>query len=168
MMLRCSTIHHLIVVSAVLVAFSYFFFFFNDTATTEIYTLSLHDALPISGPVPNGEGTPHRARLHALHRGAAVGHRVDDAEVVEVAYLVVVLGVGDRRAEDLLDDPGRGPRRVLERRECLADRLSADLVQHEPRLPGGHADETGTRECPHGATPSPWARSQPSQPSRAP
>ena len=25
-----------------------FFFFFNDTATTEIYTLSLHDALPIS------------------------------------------------------------------------------------------------------------------------
>src|SRR3712207_6259851 len=29
------------------------FFFFNDTATTEIYTLSLHDALPIS-LVPNG------------------------------------------------------------------------------------------------------------------
>src|SRR5256886_13553978 len=29
----------------------FFFFFFNDTATTEIYTLSLHDALPIS-PVP--------------------------------------------------------------------------------------------------------------------
>src|SRR6266487_5127255 len=28
----------------------HFFFFFNDTATTEIYTLSLHDALPISLP----------------------------------------------------------------------------------------------------------------------
>src|SRR6266480_2183341 len=28
--------------------FVFFFFFFNDTATTEIYTLSLHDALPIS------------------------------------------------------------------------------------------------------------------------
>src|SRR2546430_16686743 len=27
-----------------------YLFFFNDTATTEIYTLSLHDALPISGP----------------------------------------------------------------------------------------------------------------------
>src|SRR5256885_15937654 len=27
----------------------FFFFFFNDTATTEIYTLSLHDALPICG-----------------------------------------------------------------------------------------------------------------------
>src|SRR6266704_5192159 len=32
-----------------------FFFFFNDTATTEIYTLSLHDALPISLiPPPKG------------------------------------------------------------------------------------------------------------------
>src|SRR5436853_7360442 len=30
----------------------FFFFFFNDTATTEIYTLSLHDALPIS---PHGQ-----------------------------------------------------------------------------------------------------------------
>src|SRR2546425_1454368 len=33
------------------------FFFFNDTATTEIYTLSLHDALPILGGVPVGCGT---------------------------------------------------------------------------------------------------------------
>src|SRR2546428_11249541 len=32
------------------------FFFFNDTATTEIYTLSLHDALPISAP---GTSPPH-------------------------------------------------------------------------------------------------------------
>src|SRR2546422_10155792 len=31
-----------------------FFFFFNDTATTEIYTLSLHDALPISAVVKDG------------------------------------------------------------------------------------------------------------------
>src|SRR5258708_19042936 len=29
------------------ISVSFFFFFFNDTATTEIYTLSLHDALPI-------------------------------------------------------------------------------------------------------------------------
>src|SRR2546427_11877399 len=33
--------------------FSSFFFFFNDTATTEIYTLSLHDALPISSSAPS-------------------------------------------------------------------------------------------------------------------
>src|SRR5437870_7333934 len=31
-----------------MINFLFFFFFFNDTATTEIYTLSLHDALPIS------------------------------------------------------------------------------------------------------------------------
>src|SRR2546427_9245834 len=32
----------------------FFFFFFNDTATTEIYTLSLHDALPISFVIARG------------------------------------------------------------------------------------------------------------------
>src|SRR6267154_5879314 len=32
--------------------FSFLFFFFNDTATTEIYTLSLHDALPTCPPTP--------------------------------------------------------------------------------------------------------------------
>src|SRR2546421_5981034 len=42
--------------------FRFFFFFFNDTATTEIYTLSLHDALPISlqalcGTAPAAKGT---------------------------------------------------------------------------------------------------------------
>src|SRR5574337_2105004 len=36
-----------------------FFFFFNDTATTEIYTLSLHDALPIwSGWTDSGRSSP--------------------------------------------------------------------------------------------------------------
>src|SRR3712207_7375649 len=39
------------------------FFFFNDTATTEIYTLSLHDALPIWDP-----------GVHARHGGAAGRH----------------------------------------------------------------------------------------------
>src|SRR5215216_7648301 len=32
------------------------FFFFNDTATTEIYTLSLHDALPINRQIPSWLG----------------------------------------------------------------------------------------------------------------
>src|SRR3712207_8617961 len=35
---------------------SLYFFFFNDTATTEIYTLSLHDALPILCDVDFGHG----------------------------------------------------------------------------------------------------------------
>src|SRR5574337_1926892 len=42
-----------------------FFFFFNDTATTEIYTLSLHDALPICRSPSNGRYPPHRdAQCH--------------------------------------------------------------------------------------------------------
>src|SRR5436190_6358091 len=60
-----------------------FFFFFNDTATTEIYTLSLHDALPIlgaelarprtvAGPGGTGAGSPRRqdrksTRLNSSH-----------------------------------------------------------------------------------------------------
>src|SRR3712207_8266919 len=44
------------------------FFFFNDTATTEIYTLSLHDALPISG----------RAQVTVRYRPDAV-----DVEVLD-------------------------------------------------------------------------------------
>src|SRR2546422_2918447 len=44
----------------------FFFFFFNDTATTEIYTLSLHDALPISSmnrmsPAPSEVSMPTRS-----------------------------------------------------------------------------------------------------------
>src|SRR5256885_8420090 len=43
-------------------------FFFNDTATTEIYTLSLHDALPISRLDPGArDGEGHRERV--LPRG---------------------------------------------------------------------------------------------------
>src|SRR3712207_9229882 len=41
---------------------SFFFFFFNDTATTEIYTLSLHDALPISGAWPQSRREAVRER----------------------------------------------------------------------------------------------------------
>src|SRR5260370_12152747 len=45
-------------------------FFFNDTATTEIYTLSLHDALPISTRPRGRRGAGHhRARLAPRHRG---------------------------------------------------------------------------------------------------
>src|SRR2546425_1315800 len=43
--------------------FTVFFFFFNDTATTEIYTLSLHDALPIY--------RRQRCRAPHAHRAAA-------------------------------------------------------------------------------------------------
>src|SRR2546430_12768453 len=58
----------------------FFFFFFNDTATTEIYTLSLHDALPISERSLETEwlAVIHyelgRAELARGHPAAAVAH----------------------------------------------------------------------------------------------
>src|SRR5256886_13807578 len=76
---------------------SAFFFFFNDTATTEIYTLSLHDALPISvglEDVPSamrlarcqrkeagGDERMHRARQHALLLAVALRRFLDRAQV---------------------------------------------------------------------------------------
>src|SRR6266481_9915929 len=45
-----------------------FFFFFNDTATTEIYTLSLHDALPISNRPGLCRRFSHFARPRHAHR----------------------------------------------------------------------------------------------------
>src|SRR3712207_9086702 len=53
-----------------------FLFFFNDPATTELYALSLHDALPISRPFPaiGHPPMPFSAlsmRLHPLSRAAA-------------------------------------------------------------------------------------------------
>src|SRR2546430_11408749 len=64
-----------------------FFFFFNDTATTEIYTLSLHDALPISRP-----------ERRASQRGG-VGER----PARRVPARAAVPRVAVRREPDLLD-----------------------------------------------------------------
>src|SRR6266852_3830079 len=49
--------------------FSFCFFFFNDTATTEIYTLSLHDALPISGLWPHRAHPDDRAAQRRVRAG---------------------------------------------------------------------------------------------------
>src|SRR6267142_668095 len=66
------------------------FFFFNDTATTEIYTLSLHDALPIS--------CPSRAAWPACDRGSCVGRSDRDRKStrlnsshMSIAYAVFCL-----------------------------------------------------------------------------
>src|SRR3712207_8985937 len=82
------------------------FFFFNDTATTEIYTLSLHDALPISGHAGVGDGHHAQSRVLDLrldrggddladaHRELAgagrVGHRSEEhtSELQSRQYLV--------------------------------------------------------------------------------
>src|SRR5256885_13092263 len=52
------------------------FFFFNDTATTEIYTLSLHDALPISHNERvkgDGKGAPLDLSIALLEKGREIG-----------------------------------------------------------------------------------------------
>src|SRR3712207_7373999 len=60
-------------------------FFFNDTATTEIYTLSLHDALPISPARARARRDPARHRLAGVRprpeagRGGSAGRVHADA-----------------------------------------------------------------------------------------
>src|SRR5688572_32472906 len=57
-----------------MIFFSFFFFFFNDPATTEIYTLSLHDALPIFGAFAAGlvlTRTERRVRIQERVRPVA-------------------------------------------------------------------------------------------------
>src|SRR5689334_23975713 len=50
-------------------------FFFHDTATTEIYTLSLHDALPISRAWPGSSTRKIRRRTTTLVRARLPGNR---------------------------------------------------------------------------------------------
>src|SRR6478609_11861391 len=60
------------------------FFFFNDTATTEIYTLSLHDALPICRRPPRRPRRPRREAGRGCH-GRSEEHT---SELQSLAYLV--------------------------------------------------------------------------------
>src|SRR5256885_16567421 len=58
-------------------------FFFNDTATTEIYTLSLHDALPISGR-DLGQAHPPRPRARSQGLPAAPAGRRSEEHTSEL------------------------------------------------------------------------------------
>src|SRR5256885_13580853 len=58
------------------------FFFFNDTATTEIYTLSLHDALPIC----------HPGGIATIHAGSALG------ALLRLEQLILEVAVNPPRA----------------------------------------------------------------------
>src|SRR6266513_1574475 len=70
------TIMYLYVSFKTIVRTFYFFFFFNEPPTTEIYTLSLHDALPISNAAP----APRRAagRTSGLRSASRAGHGIRD------------------------------------------------------------------------------------------
>src|SRR2546425_9011842 len=86
-----------------------FFFFFNDTATTEIYTLSLHDALPISTR-PSGFDLPQcRARneaFSALKRELLPRRRSEEhtSELQSLAYLVCRLLLEKKKNNTVRDD----------------------------------------------------------------
>src|SRR2546425_5282031 len=81
----------------------FFFFFFNDTATTEIYTLSLHDALPISPAAirvchaerATAASRYSPARRRSIHARSALSARAENtrseehtSELQSLAYLV--------------------------------------------------------------------------------
>src|SRR3712207_7605280 len=85
----------------------FFIFFFNDTATTEIYTLSLHDALPILVGLPAAEDL--------VAAGPVLGGEVvEDARAVAVALEVILL----------LDEPDLlGP--VVGQRDRKSTRLNS-------------------------------------------
>src|SRR5947209_18294848 len=74
--------------------FSYillFFFFFNDTATTEIYTLSLHDALPISKRECTGEtNAPEVFSASPRHKADRKSTRLNSSHA-NISYAVFCL-----------------------------------------------------------------------------
>src|SRR6476620_11943566 len=70
-------------------------FFFNDTATTEIYTLSLHDALPISGRTPaaarrSRRGAPAAPRGRCRRAGDRKSTRLNSSHA-NISYAVFCL-----------------------------------------------------------------------------
>src|SRR5690349_22393571 len=89
--------------------FCAYFFFFNDTATTEIYTLSLHDALPISACAPRtsesqrafgvGGRAPDRAARDHLRRSE---EHTSELSHVEISYAVFCL---KKKKNDTIGDP---------------------------------------------------------------
>src|SRR3712207_9158348 len=70
-----------------------FFFFFNDTATTEIYTLSLHDALPIC---MRAAGVPRRAEKGKTCRKVSP----QASTVLSVFAAIRSVSVGKPRSEE--------------------------------------------------------------------
>src|SRR5258707_9877392 len=78
------------VIRSVPLLISFIFFFFNDTATTEIYTLSLHDALPISNKAPDPRTPSLRSRRVPTRRLRNDGVRSEEhtSELQSRQYLV--------------------------------------------------------------------------------
>src|SRR6266508_1274907 len=142
--------------TALFVFFSFFFFFFNDTATTEIYTLSLHDALPDAGAGRSGVTGGHEAGEAPGAVDAAGGARRADRGGGAAEAAAAPAGGGQRR--DLPDaDDGRRERadHGVHRQGPAADRGDRRAVLHRHhRLRGGHgARPAGQRAAPDAGGP---------------
>src|SRR3712207_7357582 len=70
-------------------------FFFNDTATTEIYTLSLHDALPISA-----EAVEHTVKDQSLQGSIRISFRSRDALYYCFQYGIYSQACSSARSEE--------------------------------------------------------------------
>src|SRR3712207_7076416 len=78
------------------------FFFFNDTATTEIYTLSLHDALPISGGDPARLMSAGALTLAAISCGAVfMGANSYIGNAPNFMVYAIAKDAGDRKSTRL-------------------------------------------------------------------
>src|SRR2546430_6351635 len=124
-----------------------YFFFFNDTATTEIYTLSLHDALPISFLDAHGEALPEGggslAQLADLGGGWGLG-----AQVLALGDVTTPLIGSDGAAPVFAPQKGAGPEgvKLLSRGlERLAELMARHGRPELATLPGGGADRESTR-----------------------
>src|SRR6202011_1585210 len=90
-----------------------YMFFFNDTATTEIYTLSLHDALPIFG-VGDVVGDDRRLRRVGVERRLGADGRSEEhtSELQSPMYLGCRLLLEKKTLCRVKPPPGRGILRV--------------------------------------------------------
>src|SRR5216683_2161722 len=93
-----------------------FFFFFNDTATTEIYTLSLHDALPISLRAIALEGLPGYYRIRVATDVRLI-YRRGEGNTLEILSLI------DREDLDRYIRQARTRRWRSTRRRCSRSSL---------------------------------------------
>src|SRR2546425_6610645 len=95
----------------------FFFFFFNDTATTEIYTLSLHDALPIS-LIETNTGTCLQWRTQRSGRTSSRWRSEEHtSELQSLAYLVCRLLLEKKKKRKHIRRPTR---KKPTRTECRA------------------------------------------------
>src|SRR3712207_7622580 len=108
---------------------SLFFFFFNDTATTEIYTLSLHDALPIS--------YLHSSNLYLWNNNITRSRLHDPSRVALEDGTGRVL-LGDCRSEEHTSE--------LQSRQYLVCRLLLEKKKkHKPNRSGYNLNTKHTR-----------------------